>query len=412
MADTIALMKKRVLNMAIRGELVDQHLEEGTAQELILRTPEVGILSKIQEDNSNLLYNIPKNWEWVKVKDIGLTRGGDGFPLNMQNKNEGKYPLFKVGDLSKVTGNYAVNSEYWLDEEDFKIKNFFVFPANTIAFPKIGAALLLNNRKILQQKSLLDNNCMGLIPNMRVNHEYLFYFLKTIDLGMLSKGTSIPSVSQSQINNIDFPLPPLSEQRRIVAIIEEIFTVIDQIGIRKEESLAIIENIRQTSLQNAIMGQLVKQNENNERASELYEKIKNEKENLIKLGKIKKEKQLPEIEPEDVPFEIPESWKWVRLGEIISLISGRDLATKDFNVTEQGLPYITGASNFNLGRLTVSRWTENPKVISKCGDLLITVKGTIGDMHFQEIEEAHIARQVMAIRNVSEISLKYIMSTE
>jgi len=139
----------------------------------------------------------------------------------------------------------------------------------------------------------------------------------------------------------------------------------------------------------------------------ILEKIK---EKLIKEGKIKKQKSLPPIKDEEIPFELPEGWVWCRLGEIIELVSGRDLKSPEYNDLGAGIPYITGASNFQDGELSIERWTENPKTISIRNDLLITCKGTIGEMAFNEHGELHIARQVMAIRTVINAISKYIQN--
>lgn len=169
-----------------------------------------------------------------------------------------------------------------------------------------------------------------------------------------------------------------------------------------------VELMRRHVLNMAIRGELVEQREEEGTAEKLFQNIQSEKKLLIKAGAIKKEKALSDIKDSDFPFKIPNNWQWIHFGEIINLISGRDLETKDFNELEKGLPYITGASNFNNGNLIVSRWTEKPKVISLKGDLLITVKGTIGEMHFQTIEKAHIARQIMAIRNIFNVNADYL----
>ena len=168
------------------------------------------------------------------------------------------------------------------------------------------------------------------------------------------------------------------------------------------------KQLKNTILQEAIEGRLVPQDPNDEPASILLERIREEKRRLVKEGKLKK-KDLEEnpISEDEKPFEIPESWEWVRLGSVISLLSGRDLAPGDYNDTEIGIPYITGASNFDDGALIINRWTPKPVVISKCGDLLITCKGTIGTMAFNEIGEIHIARQVMALSSYL-IDIRYI----
>ena len=168
------------------------------------------------------------------------------------------------------------------------------------------------------------------------------------------------------------------------------------------------KQLRNTILQEAIEGRLVPQDPNDQPASVLLERIRDEKRRLVKERKLKK-KDLEEnpISEDEIPFDIPDSWAWVRLGSVISLLSGRDLAPGDYNDTEIGIPYITGASNFDDGALIINRWTPKPVVISKCGDLLITCKGTIGTMAFNEIGEIHIARQVMALSSYL-IDIRYI----
>ena len=110
---------------------------------------------------------------------------------------------------------------------------------------------------------------------------------------------------------------------------------------------------------------------------------------------------------EEIPFEIPATWEWCRLGDVIQLLSGRDLEPYHYNSDGIGIPYMTGASNFCHEELIVNRWTEVPVTVSHIGDLLITCKGTIGTMAFNNIGDIHIARQIMGISS-SYVSLKYI----
>lgn len=110
---------------------------------------------------------------------------------------------------------------------------------------------------------------------------------------------------------------------------------------------------------------------------------------------------------ENFLFEIPASWAWARLSDVITLLSGRDLEPTQYNSNYQGVPYITGASNFYNGVLTINRWTEEPAVIPQINDLLITCKGTIGETAYNPYEEIHIARQVMAIHS-DYLNLNYV----
>ena len=115
-----------------------------------------------------------------------------------------------------------------------------------------------------------------------------------------------------------------------------------------------------------------------------------------------------EIDEDEIPFEIPENWCWCRLGDIIDLLSGRDLEPSAYNSISKGIPYMTGASNFNNEELIVNRWTDKPATISNLGDLLITCKGTIGELAFNHVGDVHIARQIMAIRKTEYINLKFL----
>lgn len=157
--------------------------------------------------------------------------------------------------------------------------------------------------------------------------------------------------------------------------------------------------LRSKVLDLAIQGKLTQQLESDGTAEELYQQIQEEKQKLIKEGKIKKEKALPPIKDDEIPFEIPSNWKLVRFSEIIKLQSGQDLTKQEYNDNNTGIPYITGASNYNDdGSLIINRWTETPKAIAKIGDILISCKGTVGKITILKIDKVHIARQIMGIR--------------
>ncbi len=108
-----------------------------------------------------------------------------------------------------------------------------------------------------------------------------------------------------------------------------------------------------------------------------------------------------------LPYKIPKNWAYVRLGNVITLLSGRDLTPSDYNDKGIGIPYITGASNISHNKLIINRWTTQPVVISNKGELLITCKGTIGTMAYNSEEQIHIARQIMSISSAY-VALDYI----
>lgn len=168
------------------------------------------------------------------------------------------------------------------------------------------------------------------------------------------------------------------------------------------------DDIKNALLQAAIQGKLTEQLESDSSVDDLLEVIRKEKEELIAQKKIKKEKALPDIEEEEIPFDIPENWKWVRMGNIIKLTSGQDLQSDKYSENNIGIPYLTGASNFKNGDLIINRYTSNGTSIAYNGDLLLTCKGTIGEMAFINFEKAHIARQIMSISKIGNMSIQYI----
>ena len=171
------------------------------------------------------------------------------------------------------------------------------------------------------------------------------------------------------------------------------------------------QQLRNSILQEAIEGRLVPQDPNDEPASALLERIREEKRRLVKEGKLKK-KDLVEtpISEDEIPFEIPESWEWCRMSGLIQLLSGQDFPPNKYNDKKVGTPYITGASNISDGELIINRWTETPSVIGVEGDLLIVCKGSgVGKMCICNISMIHIARQIQILRPIlSSIPIDYI----
>jgi len=405
MVATISSMKQHVLNMAMRGELVKQSSEDKTIDEYIIEdnkesddldnkknTEKQNYLSNITEKEKP--FDIPHEWKWVRLGSVTLNYDGQRRPISMKErvKRNGDYPYYGASGIIDTIDGWTHDGEYILIGEDGAN---LLSRSTPISFIVRGKIWVNNHAHVIKGSSVLDN-------------KYLNFYINSISLEKYVSGTAQPKLNQKNLNNIILPLPPLSEQRRIVSKVEVLFEIIDKIAKRKEDTLKTIQRIRETTQQKAIRGKLVDQDENDKTASDLIKQINAEKKRLIKEKIIKKSKQLPDISKDSKPFEIPENWEWIRLGEVIELISGRDLKKSEYNDASSGIPYITGASNFSQSKVIVNRWTESPKVISQEGDLLITVKGTIGEMTIQSLAEAHIARQVMAIRNVYNLNTNYL----
>ena len=188
--------------------------------------------------------------------------------------------------------------------------------------------------------------------------------------------------------------------------------------------------LREKVLDLAIRGKLVPQDPNDEPASVLLERIREQKQQMVKDGKLKPKdikgdtvifvgddnlhyEKFPDgtlkcIEDE-IPFDLPNGWVWCRLSQTIVLYSGQDLIPSRYNDEGKGIPYITGASNFENKRVIINRWTETPTTHASKGDLLLTCKGSgVGKMAWCDIDDAHIARQIMALRCVKGLHPEYL----
>ena len=221
--------------------------------------------------------------------------------------------------------------------------------------------------------------------------KYVFYGLKYYQPYMEKLGsgsTNQTELSANTVKTLLFPLPPLSEQKRIVAKIEELLPLID----RYEKAWSRLEDfnkrfpgdMQKSILQMAIQGKLVEQRPEEGTGEELYQQIQKEKQALIKAGKIKKEKSLPEIKEDEIPFEIPESWMWVRLCNVVDVRDGTHDTPK---YVSEGVPLVTsrnlvnGAINFDTAKLISYEDSAAINVRSGVddGDILFAMIGTIGN---------------------------------
>jgi type I restriction enzyme, S subunit len=161
-----------------------------------------------------------------------------------------------------------------------------------------------------------------------------------------------------------------------------------------------IDCLRALVLQLAAQGKLVGPSDALASSSEILDRVRETKAQLVAEKKLPREKPYPSEATSAAGG--PQHWRWAHFGEVWQLLSGRDLGPTQYNETRIGIPYITGASNIENGAIAVNRWTPDPVVISTAGDLLITCKGTIGKTAFNNIGDVHIARQIMAIRSVTD----------
>lgn len=370
-------LKNSILQLAIQGKLVPQRPEEGNAEELKQMLLEekkklilLGKLSKkgktkpflTQEELND--FDLPKSWEWVQLSDVSIIQEGAGI-RKWQYRDKGIQILCVTNiledkiDLSKKE-LFISNEEYLEKYTHLKLnKGDIVTSCSGGSWGKI--ALFESDKILMLNTSTLR---MRFFSDLADN-KYLYYVCKSkFFKNQLEKQLSgmQPNFGYAHYSRIMLPLPPFAEQKRIVAKIEELLPYVDryEAAYNKLQQLnkRFPDDLQKSVLQLAIQGRLVPQCAKEGNAEDLYKQIQAEKQKLIKEGKIKKEKPLPPIADDEKPFEIPKSWKWVRLGEVLSISSGDGLTLKEMDKTGIYPVYggngITGYHNsFNINKKTL-----------------------------------------------------------
>ena len=355
-------LKNSILQLAIQGKLVEQRPEEGTGEELyrqiqaekqkLIREGKIKKekpLPEIAEDE--VPFDIPESWKWVRVGNITTLN-----PKNEANdETEAAFiPMTLVADGYRNQHSYEIKK--WGEIK----KGFTHFTNGDIGIAKITPCF--QNRKSVIFDSLVHNLGAGTtelsivrVIADTVNRKYLLWLFKSdyfIRNGIKSfTGTAGQQrIHKEYLANCVIPLPSLAEQKRIVAKIEELLPLID----RYEKAWSRLEefnrrfpaDMQKSLLQMAIQGKLVEQRPEEGTGEELYRQIQAEKQRLIKEGKIKKEKPLPDIAEDELPFEIPENWKWIRLKDLATTITDCPHSTPKYLENETGY-YAIGTKCIN-----------------------------------------------------------------
>lgn len=414
-------LKASILQYAIQGKLVEQRVEEGTGEELyqqiqaekqrLIQEKKIKKekpLAEISEDE--VPFDIPESWKWVKVGNVGSWSSGATPSRTNPAYYGGIIPWLKTGDLND---GFIKKIPEFITDLALEKTSVRLNPVGSVLMAMYGATI--GKLGILDISATTNQACCACIPYEGIHNKYLFYYLMSMRrsyIGM-AEGGAQPNISKEKIVNSLIPLPPLAEQKRIVAKIEELLPLVERYAAAYEKleqfNAKFPEDMKKSILQYAIQGKLVEQRAEEGTGEELYQQIQTEKQHLIAEKKIKKEKPLPEIAEDEVPFDIPESWAMVRFGSVVSLLSGTDFKPEDYNNQGEGTVYITGASNLSEEGVIVSRWTETPRNIANRGDVLLVCKGSgYGKTVICDVDEAHIARQIMAVKKTENMSMAYI----
>ena len=411
-------LREKILDLAMRGKLVPQDPDDEPAsvllekikaeKEQLIKEKKIKRTKKLDPiTDDEKPFDIPDSWEWVRLGKI--------IKPEIHKKPEKDYIYLDIASVDNTTNKVVNPKNIDISKDKIASRARQVLENNDILFsvvrPYLKNIAMVPNTKEYQVGS---TGFYVIKPFSQINRKFVFYLVLSnyVISGMTRKmkGDNSPSIRKGDLEQYLVPLPPLEEQSRIAAKIAQLFALLRKVESSTQQYAKLQTLLKSKVLDLAMRGKLVKQDPHDEPASVLLEKIKVEKKQLIKEKKIKKSKPLPPISDEEKPFEIPDSWEWVRLGEVIELISGRDIPKKFHLATQEkdSVPYITGASNINdNGKIHISEWVNKPSVIVNKGVILLSVKGTIGKLAELDIKRAHIARQIMGINNIFNLNKNY-----
>lgn len=303
-------------------------------------------------------YEVPENWVWVYGKNILMP---------MESKKPDGEDFYYI-DID------AIDNKNQVVTEAKKIKTAQA-PSRASRKLHTGDTVFSLVRPYLKNIAYIDEQLSECIastgffvctPNAALNDKYLYNLMVSsyvVDgLNKYMKGDNSPSIRKDDIENYPFPLPPLSEQQRIVERIEELFTKLDEAKERLQEVADSFAVRKAAILHKAFTGELTKQWRRENGVSD-------------------------------------SSWEEKTIGDVVLLLSGQDFPQTKYNSDGNGIPYITGASNFDDSHVLINRWTDEPSVIAQENDVLLVCKGSgYGKTIIADFKEAHIARQIMALR--------------
>ena len=324
-------LREKILDLAMRGKLVPQDPNDEPASVLLekIKAEKEQLIKEKKIKKSKPLapitddekpFDIPDSWEWVRLGDvITILRGGSPRPIKKYLTDDPQgINWIKIGD-SKPNSKYIEYAAEKIIPEGLSktrivSKGDFLL-SNSMSF---GRPYILKINGAVHDGWLILSDYDHLF-----NKDYLYYLLSSGFINTqfmnLATGSTVKNLNRERVANTIAVVPPLKEQSRIAAKIAQLFALLRKVESSTQQYAKLQTLLKSKVLDLAMRGKLVEQDPHDEPASVLLERIKAEKEQLVKEGKIKKSKPLPPIADDEKPFDIPDSWEWVRLGDIFSI---------------------------------------------------------------------------------------------
>lgn len=365
-------LKKAVLQAAMQGKLTKQLESDSSVDELLKKIAdekakliEEGKIKKekplAEITEEEIPFDIPENWRWERWGNLS---NSIQYGYNASAISSGFAKMVRISDIqdNKILWDSVPYCEISESEyEKYKLNNTDILFARTGG--TVGKSVLVSG---LTERSVYAGYLIRSHYNHNLNPQYLKYFMECpLYWNQLTQGTTKgcqPNCNGQTLSQMIVPLPPIEEQQRIVEKLNQILPLIDEYGKEEDELIALCqkfpEEMKKSVLQSAMQGKLTKQLESDSSVDELLKKIADEKAKLIEEGKIiPKTKVLPEIQEEEITDEIPDNWRWIRLGNLISISSGINLTSaqmKNGQIPVFGGNGITGYHNEgNINKETV-----------------------------------------------------------
>lgn len=433
----IQKLRELILELAVRGKLVPQDPNDEPASELLKRIKaeyehlfKGGKIKKAKSltniSENEFPYDLPKGWEYVRLNDLGEWGAGATPNRGIGEYYGGDIPWFKSGEL---VGDYISESEEFVTKLALKNTSLRYNKAGDVLIAMYGATI--GKTSILKIPATTNQAVCACTPFSDIYNIFLLTLLKAYKNRFINMGAggAQPNISREKIIETVIALPPLAEQHRIVAKVDELMVLCDELEKEQTNSNAThetllevlltnltdaknsddfkeawqriagcfdtlftteysIDKLKQTILQLAVMGKLVPQDPTDEPASELLKKIAKEKARLVKEGKIKKQAVLPEIKEEEKPYELPKGWKWVRFSQIGELARGKSKhrPRNDNSLYENGKYPMVQTGDVTKADIFIKTYTAlyNEKGLDQSrlwpkGTMCITIAANIAD---------------------------------
>ncbi|MCY4388085.1 MAG: restriction endonuclease subunit S [Desulfurellaceae bacterium] len=464
--DAIPRLRRFILDLTVRGKLVEQDPEDELAGELLKKiAPEKQRLvaegkfksldtTELDNEAEHVPFTIPANWVWCRLDDIAaIARGGSPRPIKayLTDDKDG-INWIKIGDSDR--GSIYINETKEKIRPDGLKKSRMVFPndlilSNSMSF---GYPYILNIQGCIHDGWLVIRTPDGLLDKLFLYNLLLSSHSRNT-FSNAAAGAVVQNLNADKVRQLPVPLPPLAEQHRIVAKVDELMAVCDRLETARKEREATrdrlvtaslarlnasdpgpavfqnhaafalnnltplttrpdqIKALRQTILNLAVRGKLVEQDPEDEPAGELLRRVAAEKKRLVEAGEIRKLRMLSLTD--EAPFDIPPSWEWRALGEIVHLENGD--RSKNYpsggDIKTMGIPFFNtkNVSDYavkfdQLDFITEEKFKSLRSGKMKDLDILITLRGSVGKLGlFQATEQfttGFINAQLLIVRNI------------